>query len=161
MQADLDARIRAALSDLGADFEKRANQLGSEIDTRLEQLPRTIENLEERITKNMRSSVQANLTYFEDAVARLQRDSLRHAINYAPTPEAAVMKACTLLYLTNQKAPQDIPDVISTIMKILEKGCSLSAQDITNLISTLDLLPPQHAAFIERLREKLVSSSLK
>lgn len=160
LQADLDAQIRVALSNLNSTFANNSERLTSVVDAKLEELAETIEYREEQMKKGFESSINSSLSYLQSTVANLKRDSLRHAIRDAPNPEEALKKAGMLLYYVKDEAANEIPDVISTIMKILEKGCSLSARDISGWISTLDSLPPEHAAFTDRLREKLVSSSL-
>lgn len=159
LHADLQSRTDAALKELQAEVSRAGLSVDRRLDEKLAEFTRStefqVENAKERLKTESQTSIQA----IERRNASIERSILRLQVRTEPDLAQRLVLAQRLLYYTVDAAPDDVPDVISTILRAIEDGAKLNSREVSSLNATLDKVKPEHAAFANKLRERIVSSS--
>jgi hypothetical protein len=159
LHADLQSRTDAALKELQAEVSRAGLSVDRRLDEKLAEFTRStefqVENAQERLKTDSQASIQA----IERSHAGIQRAILRLQVRTEPDLTQRLVLAQRLLYYTADAAPDEVPDVISSILRAIEDGAKLTPREVSSLNSTLDKVKPEHAAFANKLRERIVSSS--
>lgn len=159
LHADLQSRTDAALKELQAEVSRSGLNVDRRLDEKLAEFTRLtefqVENAQERFKTNSQASIQA----IEHSHASIQRSILGLQVRTEPDLAQRLVLAQRLLYYTTDAAPDEVPDAISAILRAIEDGARLKPREASSLNSTLDKVKPEHGAYVNKLRERIVSSS--
>ena len=159
LHADLQNRTDAALKELQAEVDRTGLNVDRRLDEKLAEFTRLTEFQVENAQERLKNESQASIQTIERGHAGLQRSILHLQVRTEPDLSQRLVLAQRLLYYTVDAAPDDVPDVISSILRAIEDGAKLNPREVSSLNSQLDKVKPEHAAFANKLRERVVSSS--
>ena len=159
LHADLQSRTDAALKELQAEVSRAGLGVDRRLDEKLAEFTRSTEFQVENAQARLKTDSQASIEAIERSNASMQRSILRLQVRTEPDLAQRLVLAQRLLYYTVDAAPDEVPDVIPAILRAIEEGARLTPREASSMNSTLDRVKPEHAAFANKLREKIVSSS--
>jgi len=159
LHADLQSRTDVAVKELHAEASRAGLSVDRRLDEKLAEFTRSTEFQFENAQERLKSEAQASVQAIERSHASIQRSILRLQVRTEPDLAQRLMLAQRLLYYTVDAAPEDVPDVISAMLRAIEDGAKLNPREASSLNLTLDKVKPEHAAFVSKLRERIVSLS--
>ena len=160
LHADLQGRTDAALKELQAELDRTSLNLDRRFDEKLAEFNRTIETQVEHIREQLKTTSQASITAIERSLAGVQRSILRLQVRTEVDPAQRMTLAQRLLYYTTEAASDEVPEAISAILRAIDEGVRVTTREVASLNALLDKVKPEHSAFANKLREKLVNVSI-
>lgn len=171
LKTELDAATAKALAELKAEIDTRAANTAKEL--RSESVASS-QALSEAVNKQVDgyrnelsalvSSTQRSLEARLSELARkhlvLHRTYLQEKMKSNPSSNMAMTDALSLLELVRGDSDYTVSDTLSFMLKTIDKGGKLTADEITRLHKVFDALPSHYQTLVEKVRAKVVASDL-
>lgn len=171
LRAELEAIVVKASGELKAEAAIAATAAGKDVQAGMssasqaisETLHKQVDGVRVEVTSLVGSaqrSIEARLADLGRKHHELHAKYLREKMQSNPSPNMALTDALTLLELNRGETGYDIADTLSFMLKTIEKGGKLTADEITRLHRVFDGLPSHYQTLVEKLRAKVVASDV-
>lgn len=160
MRDELDAQLKSQRAEL---TEKTANLSAELTESVTAQLEKAATSLHGQVTSEIAKAidpVNRSISRVRDHVLGLQLNGLKDKMQANPSDNMALTDALAVLELCKDRAQDELPDTMNFMLKKIDKGGRLTAQEITRVNAVLDALPAHYKALSDRLRAKLVASDI-
>ena len=149
---------------LKAELENIARAKATELDEGITTKMASInDNMNKQIKESMAELLKPHIrsiSAVEGRVFKLEFTRLKKNMEANPSDNMALTDALGLLELCHKREQDAVPDIVHFMLKTIDKGGKLTANEITRVNVVLDSLPTHYQTLTEKLRTKLVASDI-
>lgn len=150
----------AMKAELEAALTTRLGEIESSIRARLADLPDLVTAATRESVAQHEKTIKSSLATLSNKVFSIELRHLKDKMEANPSDSMALTDALDLLRLCVNKAPDELPEIMHFMLKTIDKGGKLTADEITRLNELLDSLPTHYRTLTEKLRVRLVASDI-
>jgi hypothetical protein len=160
LQSVLDARLGSRVSELEAAIDRRKAELAAVVEQRMKEASAAIPVAIRAVVEPVESQLKTQIGGLERDLTRVRSDILRKNMTTNPSANMALTDALMLLELLASRSVSDVPEVVTFMLKTIDKGGKFTGDEIARVNLVLDKLPPQYGTLAEKLRGKIVASDV-
>jgi hypothetical protein len=149
----LKSTLEGLASKLGADLMERHSHLATSLE-------KTIQVQTSERGKAVERTIMSSVSSVEDRLTRLEIDLRTKAMQGNKSPNLALTDALSLLETCAKRAIDEVPDIVHFMLKTIDLGGKLTANEITRVNAVLDILPAHYKTLVDKLRAKMVASDI-
>jgi preprotein translocase subunit SecG len=156
LREELDAQLKVQNAELSGNVQKLAAELKQSI---ADQTTEASIVLKGKIADEIQP-LAVSISKIDRRVFKLDLDQLKEKMEADSSDNMALTKALGLLQICQERAQDELPEIINFMLKKVDKGGRFTAKEITRVNAILDVLPSHYKALCDRLRTKLVESNI-
>lgn len=160
LRDEMNSKAESAAKELTAQMTKEVTALQQSLKEQVAAGKATLEASLKALSTSAVQPLSESLSTLDRRVFEIDLRNQKAKMEANPSDNMALTDALNLLELCYRRSQDELPNIMHFMLKKIEKGGKLTANEITRVNAVLDKLPSHYKALADRVRAKLVASDI-